>query len=93
MFRMLGISPDEQPVPLGRACALFHTDDRIRVWQEVKTLLQNQVPLENEVRFVLPDGRIRIFQSRAVCVADDAGRPAPASGHFPGRDRTEAGGR
>ncbi|MFZ0882603.1 MAG: PAS domain-containing protein [Candidatus Acidiferrales bacterium] len=75
MFRMLGISPDEQPVPLGRACALFHTDDRIRVWQEVKTLLQNQVPLENEVRFVLPDGRIRIFQSRAVCVADDAGRP------------------
>ncbi len=75
MFRMLGVSPDEQPIPLGRACAFFHTDDRMRVWQEVKTLLQDQQPLENEVRFVLPDGTIRIFQSRAVCVADHAGRP------------------
>ncbi|MFZ1032008.1 MAG: PAS domain-containing protein, partial [Candidatus Acidiferrales bacterium] len=74
MFRMLGVSPDEQPIPLGRACAFFHTDDRMRVWQEVKTLLQDQQPLENEVRFVLPDGTIRIFQSRAVCVADHAGR-------------------
>ncbi len=78
MFRMLGVSPDEQPFPLGRACALFHADDRMRVWQEVKTLLQNQQPLENEVRFVLPDGRVRIFQSRAVCVADDCG-PAPSA--------------
>ena len=75
MFRMLGVSPDEQPIPLNRACLLFHNDDRMRVWQEVKTLLQNQQPLENEVRFVLPDGRVRIFQSRAICLADKSGRP------------------
>lgn len=75
MYRMLGISSDEQPIPLARACALFHKDDRLRVWQEVKTLLHDQQPLENEVRFVLPDGRVRIFQSRAVCIADNSGRP------------------
>ncbi|MGA7852614.1 MAG: PAS domain-containing protein [Candidatus Acidiferrales bacterium] len=75
MYRMLSISPDEQPIPVARACALFHTDDRMRVWQEVKTLLRDQQPLENEVRFVLPDGRVRIFQSRAVCIADHGGRP------------------
>lgn len=75
MYRMLGISPDEQPVPLGRVCALFHADDRMRVWEQVKTLLRDQQPLENEVRIVLPDGRVRIFQSRAVCIADDAGWP------------------
>lgn len=74
MFRMLGIEPQEEPVPLGRACALFHSDDRLRVWQEVRTLLQDKQPLENEVRFVLSDGRVRIFQSRAVCIADQAGR-------------------
>lgn len=75
MFRMLGVAPDEQPIPLVRACVFFHADDRMRVWQQVQALLQNQHPIENEVRFVLPDGRVRIFQSRAICVADHVGRP------------------
>lgn len=75
MARMLGLPPGDQPIPLAAACALFHNDDRLRVWQEVKALLHHQQPLENEVRFVLPDGRVRIFQSRAVCVADHAGQP------------------
>jgi signal transduction histidine kinase len=75
MYRMLGVALDDQPIPLDRACSFFHTDDRMRVWQQVKTLLHNQQPIENEFRFVLLDGRTRIFQSRAICVADHAGRP------------------
>jgi PAS domain S-box-containing protein len=75
MFRMLGLAPDEQPIPLRRACALFHNEDRTRVWREAQDLLLNQQPLENEVRFVRPDGCVRIFHSRAVCIADHAGRP------------------
>src|SRR5271156_1512480 len=55
MYRMLGLPPNVQPVPLARACALFHPDDRARVAQEVAALIENARPLENEVRFVLPD--------------------------------------
>jgi PAS domain S-box-containing protein len=73
MYRMLGLPPDDQPVPLAQACALFHSDDRARVAQEVEALIKHNRPLENEVRFVLPDAQVRVFHSRAVPVTDDSG--------------------
>jgi len=73
MYRMLGLPPDVQPVPLARACALFHPDDRARVAQEVAALIENARPLENEVRFVLPDAQVRVFHSRAVPITNDSG--------------------
>jgi len=73
MYRMLGLPPDVQPVPLARACALFHPDDRARVAQEVAALIENARPLENEVRFVLPDAQVCVFHSRAVPITNDSG--------------------
>jgi PAS domain S-box-containing protein len=73
MYRMLGLSPENQPVPLSRACAMFHPEDRARVTQEVADLVQYTRPLENEVRFVLPDGQVRIFHSRAIPITNDSG--------------------
>ena len=73
MFHMLGLKPDDQPVALARACALFHPEDRARVTQEVADLIQYTRSFENEVRFVLPDGQVRVFHSRAVPIANESG--------------------
>ena len=80
MYRMLGLKPDDEPVPLARACALFHPDDRARVVQEVANLIEFAQPLENEVRFVLPDGKIRVFHSRAVPILSQSGEVVRIAG-------------
>lgn len=73
MYLMLGLPPNDQPVPLAQACALFHPDERARVAQEVEALIKYNRPLENEVRFVLPDAQVRVFHSRAVPITNDSG--------------------
>jgi PAS domain S-box-containing protein len=73
MYRMLGFEPNAEPVPLGKACALFHPDDRTRVWQDVLSLIETGRPHENEIRFVAADGTSRVFYSRAIPVLDQAG--------------------
>ncbi|MGB8673946.1 MAG: PAS domain-containing protein [Candidatus Acidiferrales bacterium] len=73
LFRMFGLPPEDAPVSLDRACALFHPDDRARVWHDVETLCVERRPVENVVRFVLPDGSIRVFSSRAIPVENLAG--------------------
>ena len=73
MYRMLGLPPNDQPLPLARACAFFHPDDRARVTQEVAALIKHARPLENEVRFVLRDAQVRVFHSRAVPITNDSG--------------------
>jgi PAS domain S-box-containing protein len=73
MYRMLGLPPNDQPLPLAQACSLFHPDDRARVTQEVAALIKYSRPLENEVRFVLPDTQVRVFHSRAVPITNDSG--------------------
>ena len=80
MYRMFGLKPDDEPVPLARACALFHPDDRARVVQEVANLIEFAQPLENEVRFVLPDGKIRVFHSRAVPILSQSGEVVRIAG-------------
>jgi PAS domain S-box-containing protein len=73
MYRMLGRPPGDSPVPLEEACAIFHPDDRARVWQDVLGIISEGHALENELRFVLPDGQVRIFHSRAVPVKNPLG--------------------
>jgi PAS domain S-box-containing protein len=80
MYRMLGLPPNDQPVPLAKACTLFHPDDRARVAQEVVALIKFNRPLENEVRFVLPDARIRVFHSRAIPITNASGEVVRIAG-------------
>ncbi|MGH9746935.1 MAG: PAS domain-containing protein [Candidatus Acidiferrales bacterium] len=74
MYRMLGFEPSTEPVALGQACALFHPDDRARVWQDVLALIETGRPLENELRFVAADGTARTFYSRAIPVLSHDGK-------------------
>jgi PAS domain S-box-containing protein len=73
MYRMLGLPPSDQPLPLAQACALFHPDDRPRVAEEVEALIQSKRPIENEVRFMLIDSQVRIFRSHAVPITNESG--------------------
>ena len=74
MYRMLGRKPGDDEITLELACTIFHPEDRTRAWDDVQTVIKDAKPVENELRFVLPDGRIRVFHSRAVPVPDEAGR-------------------
>lgn len=73
MYCMLAREPSDEPISLEQACAIFHPDDRARARDDVRDIIVEGKPLENELRFLLPDGRIRIFHSRAVPVADEHG--------------------
>jgi PAS domain S-box-containing protein len=80
MYRMLGLPPDNQPLPLSRVCALIHPEDRARVTQEVADLIQCARSFENEVRFALPGGQVRVFHSRAVPITNESGDVARIAG-------------
>lgn len=71
--RMLGLEPCAEPIPQDDSHRVIHPDDReeaIRDLEEVKA----GRPLENELRFVTRDGKVRIFHSRAVAITDESGR-------------------
>jgi PAS domain S-box-containing protein len=92
MYRMLARKPGEGTISLDQACAIFHPDDRARVWQDVQRIIADGVSMENELRFILPDGQIRIFHSRAVPVKDASGSVRSIRGmsqDITGRKRTE----
>jgi PAS domain S-box-containing protein len=73
MYRMLARPSAGGPITLEQACAIFHPDDRANVWQDVMDIVASGHAVENEFRFVLPDGQIRIFHSRAVPVTNSSG--------------------
>jgi PAS domain S-box-containing protein len=73
MYRMLGVTPATVRIPLREACALFHPEDRTRVWQDVGTLIETGRPLENELKFLSSDGTVRTFFSRAIPILNAAG--------------------
>jgi PAS domain S-box-containing protein len=73
MYRMLARPSGGGPITLEQACEIFHPDDRAGVWQDVMEIVASGHPAENELRFILPDGQIRIFHSRAVPVTNSSG--------------------
>ena len=74
MYRMVGRDPGKDDIALELACTILHPEDRPRAWGDVQTIIKEGKPVENELRFVLPDGRIRVFHSRAVPLTDETGR-------------------
>jgi PAS domain S-box-containing protein len=73
-YRMLGMHPDSGPMPVDRAVLMVHPEDREKANKHRDDLVSRGVPLENELRFVLPNGDVRLFHSRAVAVIDQKGR-------------------
>ncbi|HXZ11352.1 MAG TPA: PAS domain S-box protein [Candidatus Sulfotelmatobacter sp.] len=74
MFRLLGFAPPNGEIDLKQACQIFHPDDRERTWADAQAIAAENRAVENEVRFVLPDGRVRLIQTRAVPILDESNR-------------------
>jgi PAS domain S-box-containing protein len=75
-FRMVGLEPTTEAVPLGRGLAMIHPDDRERAVREMNALRMKNRPLDTVLRFNTAKGRERVFHSRAVLVRDSLGVPA-----------------
>lgn len=74
LYRLLGQDPKGPPMDRERFVALLHPEDRERVTNIPGLSPWNGAYPEHEARFLLPDGRIRTFFTRAVPVTDEAGR-------------------
>jgi len=73
LYRVLGLDPDGTPITAEGFYQLVHPEDRERVRQELDQLIAQPQPFEQEVRFVLPDGRIRTLHTRCMLVTDSSG--------------------
>jgi PAS domain S-box-containing protein len=73
-YRMLGMDSDSGPLPIDQAALMVHPEDREKANKHRDDLVSRGVPLENELRFVLPSGDVRLFHSRALAVIDKNGR-------------------
>jgi len=79
-YRLLGLEPDPPRKLYSRDLSRIHPEDQERAFADMEKLIKTGQPLENELRFVRPDGSVRIFHSRAVGVTDEGGRVVRVQG-------------
>src|ERR1700730_10362240 len=75
IYRMLNLSPQGVYEKADRFWQMVPLDDRERAQRENLSAIANRRPVEYEVRCVLPDGRVRTVQARAVPSYDETGQP------------------
>ena len=80
LFRISGLEPGKNPVPLERLQELIHPDDRVVFEQNISQALSGTKAGEMEHRIVLPDGQIRHVHILGSTKLDEAGRPIEAVG-------------
>jgi len=74
LYSLLGQDPKGPLIDKERFLAMIHPDDREKVEKLPGLASWAGDYQEHEARFVLPDGRVRTFYTRAVPLADSAGR-------------------
>jgi PAS domain S-box-containing protein len=80
-FRIMGLEPTVDPVPMERIRALRHPDDRDRVIAGFQHALDTATDAyEMEYRIVRPDGEVRWIFGRGRVVRDAGGKPVRYSG-------------
>ena len=80
-FRIMGLPPTSDPIPVERVRALRHPDDRARVLAGFRAALEGGTDAyEIEYRIVRPDGELRWIFGRGRVVRDAAGTPVRYSG-------------
>ena len=80
-FRIMGLEPTREPVPIETIRALRHPDDRERVLAGFRDALGGGTDAyEIEYRILRPDGELRWIFGRGRIVRDAAGTPRRYSG-------------
>ena len=73
MYAIFGLSPEDDPPTHERFLETVHPDDRKKVEDAVRELLQNGVPYSVDFRIVRPDGSKRHVRERAELETDSSG--------------------
>ena len=80
-FRLFGLEPADDPVPIEAMRAVRHPDDAKRVIQGFKEAVESGTDYyEMEYRIVRPDGETRWIFGRGRVVRDPSGQPVRYSG-------------
>jgi PAS domain S-box-containing protein len=80
-FRIMGLEPTREPVPIESIRALRHPDDRERVLAGFREALEGGTDAyEIEYRILRPDGELRWIFGRGRIVRDHNGTPTRYSG-------------
>jgi PAS domain S-box-containing protein len=80
-FRIMGLEPTTEPMPIETTRRLRHPDDRDRVAEGFNKAVASGVDyFESEYRIAWPDGRLRWIFGRGRVIRDAAGTPARYSG-------------
>ena len=80
LYRIYGVTADEEPGSYGSYLDKVHADDRARVGRVIETALTERRPWSLDYRIVRPDGELRMIHARGEVVLDENGRPAVVHG-------------
>jgi PAS domain S-box-containing protein len=78
--QMVGLAPEEEPIPRVTFNNLLHPDDRERVERVLQQHLTEREPYDIQYRIRLPDGTVRWLQAKAQSVWDAEGRAVRIAG-------------
>lgn len=80
-FRILGLEPTQEPVPIAQLRALRHPDDREKVVTDfAAAIARGDDQYESEYRIIRPDGEVRWVFGRGRVVRDAGGKVVRYSG-------------
>lgn len=80
-FRILGLEPTDEPVPIDVLRSVRHPDDREHVVNNFKLAIESgEDQYEAEYRIVRPDGEVRWIFGRGRVFRDIAGQPVRYAG-------------
>ena len=92
-FRLMGLPPTAEPIPMDRIRQLRFPEDRSRLWDNYQEMRRTGGTYELEHRIRRPDGEERWILGRGRMVFDAAGTPVRLSGmdvDITARKRSEA---
>jgi PAS domain S-box-containing protein len=80
-FRVMGLQPTAEPVPIAVTRAIRHSEDRMGVIEGFQRCLETGTDYyESEYRIIWPDGQVRWILGRGRIVRDETGKPVRYSG-------------
>ena len=80
LYRIYGVTADEEQGSYGSYLDKVHADDRARVGRVIETALTERRPWSLDYRIVRPDGELRMIHARGEVVLGENERPAVVHG-------------
>ena len=80
LYRIYGVTADDEQGSYGSYLDKVHPDDRARVGRVIETAVTERRPWSLDYRIVRPDGELRMIHARGEVVLDENGRPSVVHG-------------